>query len=104
MNRKEPPEDLAELVGSRLSRYVELWDSANSKLSEGHYHAADFVDDSFRWVGLLAQDATAAATLILRTVSGAAESRSPETSEPGSSPREGEWSGAGRSRSAGRRP
>lgn len=86
MNRDEPREDLAAFVGSRASRYVELWDSANSKLSEGHYHAADFVDDSFRWVGLLAQDATAAAALILRAVSGAAESRTPGKSEQESSP------------------
>lgn len=87
MNHDEPgPEDLAAFVRGRLSRYVELWDSANSKLSAGSYHAADFVDDSFRWVGLLAQDATAATTLILRAASGAAESRAPGTSEQGSSP------------------
>jgi hypothetical protein len=80
-------EDLAEFVGDRLARYLEVWDSANTKLSEGSYHAADLVDDSFRWVGLLAQDAAAAATLILRAASGAAESRAPGTWEQGSAPR-----------------
>jgi hypothetical protein len=81
------PDDLAEFARERLARYVELWDSANSKLSDRKYHAADLVDDSFRWVGLLAQDAAAAATLILRAGLGATQSREPGTWERGSSPR-----------------
>jgi len=76
-------DDLSEFARERLARYAELWESANSKLSERRYHAADFVDDSFRWVGLLAQDAAAAVTLILR----AAQSREPGPSERGSPPR-----------------
>jgi hypothetical protein len=87
VSRDEPgPEDLAAFVGKRLARYVELWDSANSKLSTGRYHAEDLVDDWFRWVGLVAKDTTAAATLILRAASGA-EDRAPGTSDGGSSPR-----------------
>jgi hypothetical protein len=86
-NNEPGTEDLAAFVGHRWARYVEMWDSANAKLSEGSYHAADLVDDSFRWVGLLAQDAAAAATLILRATSGDAESPAPGTWEPGSSPR-----------------
>jgi hypothetical protein len=81
------PDDLSEFARERLARYAELWESANSKLSERRYHAADFVDDSFRWVGMLAQDAAAAATLILRAGSGAAQSREPGPWERGSSPR-----------------
>lgn len=88
MSRNEPgTEDLAALIGTRLARYVEVWDSANSKLSEGSYHAADLVEDSFRWVGFLAQDAAAAVTLMLRAASGDAGSRAPGTWEQGSSPR-----------------
>jgi hypothetical protein len=41
------PEDLAALVGSRLTRYVDLWESASAKLSTGSYHADDLVDDWF---------------------------------------------------------
>lgn len=80
------PEDFAAFARGRLERYVELWDSANSKLSTGRYHAEDLVDDSFRSVGMLVQDATAAATLIVRAASGAAQSAT-GTSARGSSPR-----------------
>lgn len=87
MSRDDPgPEDLAGFAGRRLARYVELWDSANSKLSTGSYHSEDFVDDWFRWVGMVAQDTTAAATLMLRAASGAARDRAPGTSDRGSSP------------------
>ena len=82
----DDPRDLADLAGRRLARYAELWDSANSKLSTGSYHSEDLVDDWFRWVGLVAQDTTAAATLILRAAAGAAGDRAPGTSDPGSSP------------------
>jgi hypothetical protein len=81
------PDDFAAFTRERLERYIELWDSVNSKLSERRYHAADLVDDSFRWIGLLAQDTAAAATLILRAASGAAQSREPGAWEQGSSPR-----------------
>ena len=105
MSRDEPgPEDLAALVGRRLGRYVDLWDSANSKLSAGTYHADDLVDDWFRWVGLVAQDTTAAATLIFQAASGAAEDPRPPRSDQGSSPGSGDRSDAGSPRSAGRRP
>jgi hypothetical protein len=88
VSRDEPrPEDLAAFARQRLERYVELWDSASTKLSRRSYHAEDLVDDSLRWVGMLAQDATAAATLILRAASGAAQGRAPGTSERGSSRR-----------------
>jgi hypothetical protein len=61
-------DDIAELLGERLQRYVDLWNSANAKLSAGTYHAEDLVDDWFRWVGLVARDATATATLIFGAV------------------------------------
>jgi hypothetical protein len=81
------PEDLSAFVDSRVARYVELWDSANSKLSTGRYHSEDFVSDWFRWVGMVAQDTAAATTLILGAASGAEEDRGQGTSDPGSSPR-----------------
>jgi hypothetical protein len=77
----EPPgaDDVAELLGERLQRYVDVWESASAKLSAGTYHADDLVDDWFRWVGLVARDATATAALILA----AARDRA---SAPGSKP------------------
>jgi hypothetical protein len=66
------PEDLAALVGSRLTRYVDLWESASAKLSTGSYHADDLVDDWFRWLGMASRDTAAAATLILGGLAGAA--------------------------------
>lgn len=86
MSSDEPPEDLAAFVGGRLARYVELWDVASSKLAKGSYHADDLVDDWFRWVGLVAQDTTAATTLILRAASGGEEERAPGTQDAGSPP------------------
>ena len=87
------PEDLNAFVSARLARYTELWDAASSKLSTSSYHAEDLVDDWFRWVGLVAQDTTAAATLILRAASGAASgaagqqpSETSETTDAGSPP------------------
>jgi hypothetical protein len=69
MSSDEPgPDDLGPFVEARLQRYVDLWESASAKLSEGTYHADDLVDDWFRGVGLVAQDATAAATLMLRAL------------------------------------
>ena len=59
------PEDVTALLGERLNRYIDLWDSASAKLSSGTYHADDLVDDWFRLVGLVARDATATATLVL---------------------------------------
>lgn len=67
-------DDIAELLGERMRRYIDLWDSASAKLSTGTYHAEDFVDDWFRWVGLVARDATATAALMLGTV----KDRAPE--------------------------
>ena len=58
-------DDVAELLGERLQRYVDLWGSTSAKLSAGTYHAEDLVDDWFRWVGLVSRDATATAALIL---------------------------------------
>lgn len=66
------PEDLAALVGSRLTRYVDLWESASAKLSTGSYHADDLVDDWFHWLGMVSRDTAAAATLILGGMAGAA--------------------------------
>jgi hypothetical protein len=68
-------DDIAELLGERLQRYVDLWNSANAKLSAGTYHAEDLVDDWFRWVGLVARDATATATLIFGAVRDQASAR-----------------------------
>jgi hypothetical protein len=65
------PEDLTALVGSRLSRYVDLWESASAKLSSGSYHADDLVDDWFQWVGLVSRDAAAAATVMFSGLAGA---------------------------------
>lgn len=56
--------DPRQLIGERLGQYTELWQSASAKLSRGDYHAEDLVDDWFRWVGMVARDSTAAATLI----------------------------------------
>jgi len=72
-------DDIAGLLEERLNRYIDLWDSASAKLSAGTYHADDLVDDWFRWVGLVARDASATAALIL----GAASDRE---SERGSAP------------------
>jgi len=66
------PDDLAALVGSRLGNYVDLWESANAKLSSGDYHADDLVDDWFRWLGLASRDTAAAATLVLGGMASAA--------------------------------
>jgi hypothetical protein len=63
------PDDLAAFFDTRLPRYVDLWQSASAKLSTGSYHAEDLVDDWFSWVGLVARDAMATATLILREAS-----------------------------------
>jgi hypothetical protein len=71
--------DIAELLGERLQRYVDLWGSASAKLSAGTYHAEDLVDDWFRWVGLVSRDATATAALIVGAVRD-------QTSERGSAP------------------
>jgi hypothetical protein len=57
--------DLTALVDRRLRRYAALWEGAAAKLSTGSYHADDLVDDWFRWVGYVAQDAATAATVIL---------------------------------------
>jgi hypothetical protein len=67
------PDGLDALVSARLARYVDLWSSAGAKLAAGDYHADDLVDDWFRWVGLVAQDTTAAVTVIVRAESGAAD-------------------------------
>jgi hypothetical protein len=68
-------DDIAELLGQRLQRYVDLWGSASAKLSAGTYHAEDLVDDWFRWVGLVSRDATATAALILGAVRDQASER-----------------------------
>jgi hypothetical protein len=65
------PDDFTAFLGERLTRYVDLWGSASGKLSAGDYHAEDLVDDWFRWVGMVARDATATATFIVRGASGA---------------------------------
>lgn len=77
------PEDLDAFIAGRLARYVELWDVASSKLSTGSYHADDLVEDWFRWVGLVAQDTTAAAALIVRAALGAAGDRADHRQAPG---------------------
>jgi hypothetical protein len=80
------PEDINALVAGRLARYVELWGAASSKLATGRYHADDLVEDWFRWVGLVAQDTTAAATLIVRAAQGAAGERAREAPDAGAPP------------------
>ena len=59
-------DDLTALIGKRLTRYVDLWESTSAKLSTGTYHAEDLADDWFRWVGLAARDTTAAVAIIVR--------------------------------------
>jgi hypothetical protein len=68
-------DDIAELLGERLERSVDLWNSASAKLSAGTYHAEDLVDDWFRWVGLVSRDATATAALILGAIRDQASER-----------------------------
>jgi hypothetical protein len=68
-------DDIAELLGERLERYVDLWNSASAKLSAGTYHAEDLVDDWFRWVGLVSRDATATAALMLGAIRDQASER-----------------------------
>jgi hypothetical protein len=68
-------DDITELLGERLQRYVDLWNSASAKLSAGTYHADDLVDDWFRWVGLVSRDATATAALVLGAVRDQASER-----------------------------
>jgi hypothetical protein len=80
------PEDLNAFVAARLARYVELWDGASAKLSTGSYHADDLVADWFRWVGLVAQDTTAAAALIMRAAQGAAGGPAQEAPGAGAPP------------------
>lgn len=76
------PDDLAALVGSRLTSYVDLWESASTKLSSGSYHADDLVDDWFHWLGLVSRDAAAAATLIFSGLAGTAgQDGGPDASE-----------------------
>jgi hypothetical protein len=70
-------DDVAELLGERLQRYVDLWGSASAKLSAGTYHAEDLVDDWFRWVGLVSRDATATAALIVGALRDQASERGP---------------------------
>jgi hypothetical protein len=55
---------LTDLAGERLAGYVDLWQRAGEKLSAGTYRSEDLVDDWFRWVGMVARDATAAATVV----------------------------------------
>jgi hypothetical protein len=49
-----------------MGGYVELWQGATRKLSEGTYRSDDLLDDWFRWCGMVARDTTAAATLLFR--------------------------------------
>jgi hypothetical protein len=59
-------EDLGDLWRKRMEGYAELWQTASGKLSEGRYRSDDLLDDWFRWCGMAARDATAAATLLFR--------------------------------------
>jgi hypothetical protein len=77
------PDDLAALLGSRLTKYVDLWESASAKLSTGSYHADDLVDDWFRWLGMVSRDTAATATLIFGGLAGAAGG--PAARQPGGS-------------------
>lgn len=72
-------EDLVALVEQRIGRYRELWDGATSKLSAGEYEPADLVEDWFRWVGMMAQDATTAVTVAVRAGSDLAARRQSES-------------------------
>jgi hypothetical protein len=78
-------DDLTAFVGQRLTRYVNLWESASAKLSTGTYHAEDLADDWFRWVGLAARDVTAVVAVIVRGVPGSAPGDPPAGTgaEPG---------------------
>jgi len=55
-----------EHVRARLAEYAELWRAAGTKVAEGRYGLGDLVDDWVRWAGMAADDATAAASLVLR--------------------------------------
>ena len=57
--------DAGDLLGPRMAQYVDLWESAQAKLTAGDYHAEDLVEDWFRWMGLVARDATAAVVVAL---------------------------------------
>lgn len=59
------PTDPRALAGERLAQYADLWRTATAKLTRGEYHAEDLVDDWFRWVGMVARDSTAAASVVL---------------------------------------
>jgi hypothetical protein len=72
----------ASAAATRLARYLDLWESANGKLSAGTYRSEDLVDDWFTWVGLAARDATAALTLLTRA---APEARPPTGSDDAAS-------------------
>ncbi len=56
-------DDVQRLVAERTAQYVELWESAASRLVAGTYRSEDYLEDVFRAVGLMTRDATAAATV-----------------------------------------
>jgi hypothetical protein len=64
-------------VLDRWTRYVDLAAASGAKLTAGDYHADDLVDDWFRWVGLVAQDVTAAVTLVVRVAAAPPDEASP---------------------------
>lgn len=80
--------DPRALAGERLGQHADLWRSATAKLTRGDYHADDLVDDWFRWVGMVARDTTAAASIVLGGIPGTAPGSAP-------GPREGPSPGAG---------
>ncbi len=47
----------------RLAEYVELWESAMSRMADADYHSEDLVDDWFTWWGKCVRDSTAVAAL-----------------------------------------
>jgi hypothetical protein len=64
--------DVGRLLARRLAEYVDLWESAATKLTTGTYRSEDLVDDWFRWWGKAARDVTAGTALIWGTATTAA--------------------------------
>jgi hypothetical protein len=50
-----------------MNQYIDVWESAASRLVAQEYHAEDLVDDWFSWWGKWMRDSTAFATLVWRT-------------------------------------
>jgi len=59
-------QEAADLAARRMTEYVELWESAMSRMAASDYHSEDFVDDWFAWLGKCMRDSTAMTTLAMQ--------------------------------------